>query len=62
MHCLSSSGRRDPDELTTSGLDRSGLPRPEKDHSRRGRAVPLGMPSVHVPAKLCDSSPLAVTP
>jgi mycofactocin radical SAM maturase len=45
-----------------AGLDRSGLPRPEKDHSRRGRAVPLGMPSVRVPAKLCDSSPLAVTP
>ena len=44
------------------GLDRGGLPRPEKDHSHRGRAVPLGMPSVHVPAKLCDSSPLAVTP
>jgi len=44
------------------GPDRSRLPRPEKDHSHRGRAVPLGVPSVHVPAKLCDSSPLAVTP
>jgi mycofactocin biosynthetic radical S-adenosylmethionine protein MftC len=43
------------------GLDRGGLPRPEKDHSRRGQAVALGMPSVRVPAKLCDSSPLAAT-
>jgi hypothetical protein len=42
------------------GLDHGALPRPDKDHSHRGRAVPLGMPSVRVPAKLCDSSPLAV--
>ena len=42
-------------------LGRGALPRPEKDHSHRGQAVPLGMPSVHVPAKLCNSSPLAVT-
>ena len=27
-----------------------------------GRAVPLGMPAVHVPAKPCDSSPLAAAP
>jgi len=25
----------------------------------RGRAVSLGMPAVHVPARPCDSSPLA---
>ena len=43
------------------GLDRAGLPRPEKDHSHRGRALPLGMPEVRAPSKPCDSSPLAVT-
>ena len=42
------------------GLDRGGLPRPEKDHSHRGQAMPLGMPAVGVPAQLYDSSPLAV--
>jgi hypothetical protein len=30
-------------------------------HTPGGREVPLGMPSVRVPAKLCDSSPLAGT-
>jgi len=48
-----------------------GLPRAGTDHSRRpdrarrshqSQVVPLGMPSVRVPAKLCDSSPLAVVP
>ena len=39
----------------TAGRD--GLPKAGKDHSHRG-VVALGMPSV--PAKLCDSSPLAV--
>jgi mycofactocin radical SAM maturase len=34
-------------------------PRASLDHSRRGRAVALGMPSVRGPAKPCDSSPLA---
>jgi hypothetical protein len=42
------------------GTDRGRLPRPEKDHSHRG-PVSVGMPSVRVPAKPCDSSPLAVT-
>jgi hypothetical protein len=36
-------------------------PQAGTDHSHRGREVPLGMPSVRVPAKLCDSSPLAGT-
>jgi hypothetical protein len=27
--------------------------------SSRGRAVSLGLPTVHVPARPCDSSPLA---
>jgi len=57
-----------------AGLPTAGggvLPRPDKDHSRlpgrgrrshRSQAVPLGMPTVRVPAKLCDSSPLAVAP
>jgi mycofactocin radical SAM maturase len=48
-----------PDAL--SALADGGLPRAGTDHTRRGRAVPLGMPSTHVPAKPCDSSPLAVT-
>jgi len=34
-------------------------PRPGKDHSHRGRTVTLGMPGLRVPAKPCDSSPLA---
>jgi mycofactocin radical SAM maturase len=34
-------------------------PRPGKDHSHRGRPVALGMPGRRIPAKLCDSSPLA---
>jgi mycofactocin radical SAM maturase len=38
-----------------------GLPRAEKDHSHHRRAVDVGMPSIRVPAKPCDSSPLAVT-
>jgi hypothetical protein len=29
------------------------------DHPAGRREVPLGMPSVRVPAKLCDLSPLA---
>jgi mycofactocin biosynthetic radical S-adenosylmethionine protein MftC len=37
------------------------LPRAGTDHSHRGREVPLGMPSVRAPAKLCDLSPLAGT-
>ena len=37
------------------------LPRAGADHSHRGREVPLGMPSVRAPAKLCDLSPLAGT-
>jgi len=50
---------------------RAELPRADKDHSHRsrparsaahGRAVLLGMPSVHVPARPCDSSPLAAAP
>jgi mycofactocin radical SAM maturase len=40
------------------GLDRR--PRPDKDHSHRG-PVSVGMPSVRIPAKPCDSSPVAVT-
>ena len=43
---LSLPGRREP-------------PRPGQDHSHRGRRVALGMPSFPVPAKPCDSSPLA---
>ena len=43
-----------------SALDGGGLPRAGKDHSHRGRAVSLGMPSIRVPAKPCDSGPLAV--
>ena len=43
---LSLPGRREP-------------PRPGQDHSHRGRRVALGMPSLRVPAKPCDSSPLA---
>jgi mycofactocin radical SAM maturase len=42
------------------GLDRGPLPRPEKDHSHRG-PVSVGMPSVRIPAKPCDSSPVAAT-
>jgi len=38
---------------------RAKPPRPGKDHSHRGRPVALGMPSRRIPAKLCDSSPLA---
>ena len=38
-----------------------GPPRAGTDHSHRSREVPLGMPSVRVPAKLCDLSPLAGT-
>jgi len=37
------------------------LPQPDKDHSHRRQAVPLGIPSVRVPVKPCDSSPLAAT-
>jgi mycofactocin radical SAM maturase len=44
-----------------SGLDAGLLPHPDKDHSHRRRAVPLGIPSVRVPVKPCDSSPLAAT-
>ncbi|QUH01802.1 mycofactocin radical SAM maturase [Saccharopolyspora erythraea] len=45
-------------ESAMSVVDLSGLPRPSKDHSRSGRrTVSLGMPAV--PAKPCDSSPLA---
>nr|WP_218889108.1 mycofactocin radical SAM maturase [Saccharopolyspora hordei] len=41
-----------------SHVDRSGLPKPSQDHSRSSRrAVDLGLPAV--PAKPCDSSPLA---
>jgi mycofactocin radical SAM maturase len=44
-----------------SALDGGEPPRAEKDHSHRGsRAVSVGMPSIRVPAKPCDSSPLAV--
>jgi mycofactocin radical SAM maturase len=35
------------------------VPRPGQDHSHRGRAVALGMPSFPVPPKPCDSNPLA---
>jgi hypothetical protein len=60
------------DALAAAG--RSESPRADKDHSHRsrpaqpirppgptsrGRAVSLGMPAVHVPARPCDSSPLA---
>ncbi|GAA4868298.1 mycofactocin radical SAM maturase [Saccharopolyspora cebuensis] len=41
-----------------SAVDPAVLPRPTQDHSR-GRPVRLGMPSVRVPAKPCDSSPLS---
>jgi mycofactocin biosynthetic radical S-adenosylmethionine protein MftC len=43
---------------------RAELPKPGQDHSRRGRSkvVALGMPAVGVPARPCDSSPVAVTP
>jgi hypothetical protein len=44
-----------------SGLDPGLLPQPDKDHSHRRQAVPLGIPSVRVPVKPCDSSPLAAT-
>jgi hypothetical protein len=46
-----------------SALAAVGGARPQAgtDHSHRGREVALGMPSVRVPAKLCDSSPLAGT-
>jgi mycofactocin biosynthetic radical S-adenosylmethionine protein MftC len=42
------------------GLDRGGLPRPEKGRSYQGQAMPFGMSAADVPAKLSDSSPLAV--
>jgi len=63
------------DALAAAG--RCELPRADKDHSHRslpaqpsrpsgpsarGRAVSLGMPTVHVPARPCDSSPLAAVP
>ena len=38
-----------------------GPPRAGTDHSHRSREVALGMPSVRVPAKPCDLSPLAGT-
>jgi putative mycofactocin binding protein MftB len=44
-----------------SAMGPGGLPQSGKDHSHRGQAVALGMPSMRVPAKPCDSSPLAVT-
>jgi hypothetical protein len=40
-------------------VDRAGLPQQGTDHSHKG--VSLGMPSVRVPAKPCDSSPLEAT-
>jgi len=61
-----------PDPECVKGHGASGLaaargarpPKAGQDHSRgiRPRVVALGMPVVAVPAKLCDSSPLAVTP
>jgi mycofactocin radical SAM maturase len=44
---LSLAGRQEP-------------PSPGTDHSHRGRVVALGMPSRRIPAKPCDTSPLAV--
>ena len=45
-------------QTALSVVDRSGLPKASRDHSRSSRRrVGLGMPSV--PAKPCDSSPLA---
>jgi len=45
-------------EAALSLASRLEPPRPGKDHSHRGRTVTLGMPSLRVPAKPCDSSPL----
>jgi len=57
----------DPECVKGHGASAShgGLPRAGQDHSHRtrrppGQAVPLGMSARRVPAKLCDSSPLAV--
>ncbi|TDD37222.1 mycofactocin radical SAM maturase [Saccharopolyspora elongata] len=44
-------------QTALSVVDRSGLPKASQDHSRSSRKVRLGMPSM--PAKPCDSSPLA---
>ncbi|MER7080223.1 mycofactocin radical SAM maturase [Saccharopolyspora kobensis] len=45
-------------ETALSVVDRGGLPKPSQDHSRSSRRkVSLGLPLV--PAKPCDSSPLA---
>jgi mycofactocin radical SAM maturase len=46
-------------EAALSPPSRRDPPRPRQDHSHRGRTVALGMPSFRVPAKPCDSSPLA---
>ena len=41
-------------------VDQKNLPKASQDHSRSSRRpVSLGMPSVRVPAKPCDSSPVA---
>jgi [mycofactocin precursor peptide]-tyrosine decarboxylase / 3-amino-5-[(4-hydroxyphenyl)methyl]-4,4-dimethylpyrrolidin-2-one synthase len=44
-------------QTALSVVDRSGLPKPSQDHSRSSVRVGLGMPKM--PAKPCDSSPLA---
>ena len=46
-------------EPALSLAGRQARPTPGNDHSHRGRTVALGMPSFRVPAKPCDSSPLA---
>jgi len=46
-------------EAALSLASRLEPPRQGKDHSHRRRAVTLGMPSLRIPAKPCDSSPLA---
>jgi hypothetical protein len=46
-------------DLPGADWNRGGLPRVGTGHSHGRRGVPLARPSVRVPAKLCDFSPLA---
>ncbi|MQA10884.1 MAG: mycofactocin radical SAM maturase [Pseudonocardiaceae bacterium] len=46
-------------EHALSTRDSSALPKPSQDHSRGTKRVSLGMPSVRMPDRACDTSPLA---
>jgi mycofactocin radical SAM maturase len=48
-------------EQARSAREGGAMPKPSQDHSRTGRrkSVPLGLPSVRMPDRACDTSPLA---